>query len=174
MKKETRNQITFALVGVVVVILLFLGYGYINKPEIPVVGTSGEISGYYAIGGIMRLERPYVCSFEKTDGASKILGVIHTDGENLYGEFKIQTDSVEGKFNSFLMIKNKTAYTWTSLQNIGYKSNVAKSATKNASPQEQAQIVGTRDKMNYECSPWPKVDPTLFEIPNWIEFADLR
>ncbi len=174
MSKETRNQILFSIIGIALVILGIYAFSYTNKPEIPIVGEDGKISGEYVIGGIMRLEKPYVCNFEKSDSVSKILGVIHTDGTNLYGEFKITTDLVEGGFDSFLVVNNNRAYTWTSIQNVGYESPVAKSAIKNASVQEQAQIIGINDKVEYECNPWLEVDTTLFETPDWVTFPELN
>lgn len=170
-----KNQITSWLVIIALIALGIFVYIYGSRPAIPMVGENGKISGNYAIEGIMRLGKPYVCTFEKSDGISKIAGVVHTDGQKIYEEFRIKTDALEGKeFNSFLIIRDGEAYTWTSLQNIGYKSSVAKSASKNASLQEQAQIIGTRDKVQYECKPWPEVDNTIFETPAWITFSELK
>lgn len=175
MNKRTKNQIVSWSVIIALIALGVFVYVYGSKPAIPVVRENGRISGNYAIEGIMRLGKPYVCTFEKSDGTSKIAGVVHTDGQKIYEEFRIKTDALEGKeFNSFLIIKDGEAYTWTSLQNIGYRSPVAKSASRNASPQEQAQIIGTRDKVQYECELWQEVDNTIFETPPWISFLELK
>jgi len=169
-----KNQIVSWLIVVAIAVLGIFVYIYGNKSTIPMVGEDGKINGSYAIEGIMELHKPYVCTFEKTDGVSKITGVIHTDGEKIYGEFRIKTDLVKNEFNSFLVAKDGEAFVWTSLQNIGYKSPIAKSASKNASVQEQAQIIGTRDKVQYECEPWQDADKTIFETPNWITFSELK
>jgi len=169
-----RNQIISWLIIVAMVVLGIFIYIYGNKPQIPVVGEDGKISGNYAIAGIMRLGKPYVCTFERADDTSKIAGVIHTDGQKIYGEFRIKTDLVKDNFSSFLVVKDEKAYVWTSLQNAGYESPVAKSANKNASPVEQAQIVGLRDKILYKCEPWQDTDNSVFELPAWITFSELK
>ncbi len=172
-----KDKIIYPLVGVVLAILSIFVFNYIkNQPEIPVVEKNGEINGSYTIEGIMKLSKPYICVFKKTDNNSSILGTLHTDGKNLYEEFKIKTNlvKVRGGFNSFLITKNKIAYTWTSLQNVGYKSTIAKSAIQNATPQEQAQIIGAKDKIDYKCKPWKKVDNSLFETPTWVTFLKIK
>jgi len=172
-----KNKIVLLISAVVLVILVIFGWNYVNKVEIPTVGPDGKISGNYTIEGVMKLKKPYVCTFEKTDQISKIAGVMHTDGEKIYEEFRIRTESMQEKkiFDSFQIIKDGKAYTWTSLQNnIGYISSAAKSASRNASPQEQAQIVGTRDEMDYKCEPWKEPDQTIFELPGGITFSELK
>lgn len=169
-----KKQITLILLGIVLVGLGIGAYVYGSKPMAPKVGEDGKIDGNYTIAGIMSLGKPYVCTFEKSDGASKIVGTIHTDGQNIYEEFRIRTDVVDKEFNSFLLVKGDETYTWTSLQNIGYKSRVAKSASKNASPQEQAQLIGTRDEVAYKCEPWLEADNSIFEIPTSVTFQELK
>lgn len=166
-----KDFIIYPLIGVLLAILVIFTYqNYGNRVRVPTVEADGKISGEYAILGIMRLNKPYVCTFEKSDEVSKITGTIHTDGEKLYGEFKIKTDIIKEEFNSFLIIKGGEAYVWTALQNVGYRSKAAKSASKNASPSEQAQIVGLEDEILYHCEPWTNVDKAKFETPNWIKF----
>lgn len=170
-----RDKIIFPLAGAVLAVLVIFLFNYQNnKLAAPTIGIDGRINGNYAIEGIVGLGKPYVCTFEKTDGASKILGIIHTDGQKIYGEFRIKTDLVKDEFNSFLIIKDGESYAWTSLQNVGYKSSTAKSASKNASPAEQSQIVGTRDKMDYKCELWQDADNSIFELPVWITFSELK
>lgn len=149
-------------------------FGYEGRPEMPAVGESGEIKGAYTLDGIMRLDKPYRCTFEKSDNTSRVKGVIHTDGQSAFGEFRIKTDLEKNEFNSFLLIKNKEAYIWTSLQNVGFKTYVAKSAIRGASLEEQTQIVGTRDQIEYECKLWEDSGTFAFEAPSWITFVDLK
>lgn len=170
-EKQTKYYIGIALL---LIIGVFLFNYQNNKVTVPTVGEDGKVDGNYSIAGIMKLGRPYVCAFEKTDGASSIAGVIHTDGQKIYGEFKIKTDLVKAGFSSFLLIKDGLAYTWTSLQNIGYQSEVAKSASKNASPREQAQIVGTLDTEAYRCEPWLEATSSVFQTPSAISFSELK
>ena len=170
-----KDKIIFPLIGVVLAILVIFGWNfYKNKPETPVVEADGNINGEYSIESIMLLGKPYICTFEKTDGVSEIAGTIKTDGQKIYGEFTIKTDLLKTGFNSFLLISDKQAYTWTSLSQLGYKSPAAKSASQNASPQEQAQIVGLKDKMPYECKLWQNADNSLFEIPASIKFSEIK
>ncbi|KKQ78124.1 MAG: hypothetical protein A3A96_00485 [Candidatus Zambryskibacteria bacterium RIFCSPLOWO2_01_FULL_39_39] len=170
-----KNKITFWLGVIAVVVVGILVYVYGSKSATPIVAEDGKINGNYTIESIMKLGKPYICTFEKSDGISKIAGVVHTDGSKIYEEFRIRTDASEAKeFNSFLIIKDEEAFIWTSLQNIGYKSSVAKSASRNASPQEQAQIIGTKDEMSYKCEIWPEVDNTIFEPPTWVKFSELN
>jgi hypothetical protein len=169
-----KKQIASWLILIVFIALGIFVYVYGGKPEIPTVGANGEINGNYAIGGIMRLGKPYACTFEKSDATSQIAGVIHTDGQRIYGEFRIQTDLLKNNFSSFLLIKDGVAYSWTSLQDIGYKSSAAQSASKNASPIEQAQIIGIKDRVPYKCRPWLEVDNTIFDVPTSIKFSELN
>lgn len=172
MKKKQR-QIISAVMGIVFAVLAGYGYYYLNKPVKPSVGEDGKIAGNYSLLGIMSLEKPYICTFAKKDETSSVLGTLHINGKNVYGDFRIQTQSLlEGRpFRSFLVVKGKDAYMWTSLASVGYKSKAAKSAFANASPAEQAQIVGLRDRLPYECRPWENPDPSYFEIPSGVNFA---
>jgi hypothetical protein len=169
-----KDIIIYPVLGIVLALLVIFVWNYKSKPTPPVIGPDGKISGNYTIEGIMSLGQPYECTFEKSDGISAISGTLLTDGKNLQGQFRIKTDSVKDEFNSFLIEKDGTAYAWTSLQNTGYKSPVAKSASANASPGEQAQIVGTEDKTPFECKPWQNPDSTTFDIPTWITFLESK
>jgi hypothetical protein len=168
-----KDWIIYPGIGAVLALLVIFALNYEGPPEAPIAGPDGKISGEYAIEGIMRLGKPYVCTFQKTDGVSKISGVMHTDSKNIYGEFKISTDLVKGEFSSFLLVKEGEAYTWTSLSPAGYKSPAAQSASGNSSPQEQAQIIGTGDEMPYECELW-QVDNSIFEIPSGVTFTSFK
>jgi hypothetical protein len=169
-----KKQAISWLVIIVFIVLGVFAFIYGNKPTVPTVGADGKINGEYSIAGIMALGKPYKCTFEKNDESSRIIGTIYTDGNNIYGEFRIKTDIMKDEFNSFLMVKDAETYVWTSLEDVGYKSPVTKSASKNASAEEQAQIVGTRDKMQYKCEPWQEVDNFTFETPPWIKFSELK
>lgn len=174
MNKNQKNILSIVLTAVVVIGLIYL-YIYINKPSIPVVGENGTVEGFYSIAGIMALGKPFSCNFEKEDGTSIVRGVLQTDGSSINGQFRISSPSLKAKeFDSFLIIKDNTAYTWTSLMPIGYKGDVAKSASVNASPREQAQIVGTRDKIEYKCQPLQNLDKTVFDPPTWVTFTEIK
>lgn len=172
-----KDKITFALIGVALAVLVIFIFNHQSSIKVPIVGVDGKISGDYAIEGIMKLSKPYICTFEKIDETSQIAGVIHTDGKNIYGEIRIKTASIEKQFNSFVLVKDNESYVWTSLpglQNVGYKFPTAKSSSKNASPQNQAQIIGTQDLAPYECKPWDNPDNTIFDIPSGITFSELN
>jgi hypothetical protein len=175
MKNLSKRTQYYIIGGMGLVMLIILLSSYLNNRIVtPEVGKDGEINGNYTIAGIMKLDTPYVCTFEKSDGVSNISGIVHTDGHKIYEEFKIKTDLVKNGFNSFLLIKDSNAYTWTSLQNTGYISPVAESASKNASPKEQAQIIGTKDKVLYSCKPWLNPNSSIFETPVSIMFSGLK
>ncbi len=163
----------FLLAGVVVVALGIFVFNYQPKAALPLVSADGKIDGEYAVEGVMQLGKPYVCKFERADATSKVTGLLHINEGKMYGEFRIKTDLVKDEFNSFLVL-NKQAYTWTSLGNLGYKSAIAKSATKNASSEQQSQIIGTRDLTAYKCEPWTEADDSVFEPPSWITFTELK
>lgn len=169
-----KNQIISWLILIALIASGIFVYVYGSRPAMPEVGADGKISGNYSIASIMRVGKPYKCTFEKTDGSSRILGTMHTDGINIYGEFRIKTDLVENEFTSFLLVKGNEAYTWTSLKPLGYKSSAAQSASRGASVQDQGQIVGARDKMDYKCELWQNVDNTIFDVPDWVTFTDIK
>ena len=172
--RAMKNQIISWLVIIIFIALGVFVYIYGSKPVMPQVEAGGKIAGNYSIASIMKVAKPYKCVFERNDGTSKISGVIHINGDNAYGELRISTETAEKDFTSFLLIKGKEAYVWTSLQSLGYRSTVAESALRNASAQEQAQIVGTRDKLDLQCETWQAVDNTIFDIPVWIRFVELK
>ena len=64
----------------------------IQEPEVLV---DGSIKGVYSIKNILSLGRPYICSFEKFDELSKVVGLVRTDGSKIFGEFKIETELAE-------------------------------------------------------------------------------
>lgn len=165
--------------GVVTVLVLigaaFYGYMTLNKPEVPVPAEDGSFKGLYTMEGIMALKKPYECRFEKSEGESKVGGVMTTDGSSMRGEFRIITPNFGLiEFDSSLVVKEGVAYTWTSIAPIGYKSSPAKSASMNASPEEQAQIIGSRDKVQYSCELLTNIDPTTFNPPSWVTFSELK
>lgn len=169
-----KNKIIYTLIALALIVCGAFGYNYLNRPEKPTVGADGKISGEYSMQSIMTLGAPYKCTFERTDGTSKILGTMYTDGKQIYGEFQILTDAAKNNnFSSFLIIKEDKSYVWTSLQPLGYESKPAKSAWKGASVEEQAQIVGVMDKLPYQCEVWNNPDLSVFEIPNWVTFGKL-
>lgn len=169
-----KKQIKLILILVVLVILGIFVFKYESQPATPVVGADGDINGNYAIEGVMALKKPYICNFEKADETSKIVGTIHINGKNFYGEFRIKTDLVKNEFSTFLLGIGGESYIWTSLGALGYKSPIAKSAGSKASPEQQAQIIGTRDIMNYQCQPWQNVDESIFQIPTSIKFSEIK
>jgi hypothetical protein len=174
MEKLNKTLLIWAVLGILLIGEIFVLY-HGNKPTAPVVGADGKINGNYSIADVMVLKKPYQCTFEKTDGASNVVGTVYTDGSQIYGEFKIKTDSIKNEFTDFLIIKGGESYTWTSIQqNIGYKYPTAKSANKNASPEEQAQIVGTQDKILYSCQPWNEGNNSIFETPATVTFSELK
>ena len=173
MKNKKVTLISWTIVAILI-ILVILFFDYKNKVVVPTVGADGKISGNYSIAGIMKIGKPYECTFQKSDGTSQIAGTIYTDGAQVSGNFKIKTDLVKTQFNDFLIIKGGQSYTWTSLSNLGYKYPTAQSASTNASPQEQSQIIGTKDKMQYDCVPWAPVDNSVFETPSNISFSTFK
>lgn len=170
MYKTIFGWLIFA--GLAVALIFF--YRSTTKPELPAVAVDGSVKGEYSIASIMALNQPYRCDFEKKDETSSIVGIVTTDGKNIYGEFKINTELVKEGFRSFLLVRGSDTYTWTSLSNVGYQSRVANSASKNASPEEQTQIIGLKDKMQYECKPLAGLDQSTFEVPTFIQFPDLQ
>lgn len=170
MKKQTISWLiilAFVIVGIVV-------YAFGSKPETPIINENGDIKGNYTLAGIMSLNEPYKCTFTKSDEISSILGVIHIEDKNAYGEFRIRTNiSDSEQFTSFLLLNDRDAYVWTSLQNIGYKSKATKSANNSSSPKDQAQIIGSKDKVDYTCSPWDDSDLSTFGVPSYINFSEI-
>lgn len=169
-----KNKISNWVIAVLLVIIAVLIYQYLSKPVVPVV-KDGAISGEYSLASLLTLQTPLKCTFEKADGVSKILATLYTNKEDVYADLRIQTDSREiGIFNGFLLIKDKTTYTWTSLSNLGYQSKTTSSASRNASAREQAQLIGLKDKLPYECNVLKEADPTLFELPTYITFSESK
>lgn len=168
-----KKQIFIIASGIIIVIIAIFLIDFFDRPKVPIVGAGGKISGQYSIQGIMNLNKPYVCKFNKKDGSSEILGTMTTDGQKIYGEFRIKSELVKNNFSSFLIIKDKQSYTWTSLSPLGYKYDAAKSSKTNATPQEQSQLIGLRDELPYECETWQNIDETIFNLPTWITFTDL-
>jgi len=171
---DMKNQLAFILGGILLVIVGIFFINYEGKPQAPIIEKDGKIEGNYSIESIMSLDKPYKCTLEKNDENSKIVGLVLTDGKKIYGEFRIKTDLIEKEFNSFLIMKDNKSYTWTSLENIGLEYPAVKSASKNASPQEQIQIIGLKDKILYKCEPWPQIDDSNFEVPSWITFSEFK
>lgn len=169
-----KKQIALVLIVIAVIIIAIWAFSSAGGPQAPEVGPEGQISGNYTLESIMGLGKPYVCTFSKSDATSIIAGVLHTDGDKVYSEFRIRTDLAEDDFSSFLILRDGESYTWSSLHNLGYKGQIASSASVNASPQEQAQIIGLEDEMPYECEPWQDPDETIFETPPWITFMELE
>ncbi len=168
-----KNQLIFIGSGLLIVAIGIFLVLYDGKAKTPIPEENGNINGLYSIQGVMNLDKPYVCNFFKQDDSSAISGVLTTDGEKIYGEFKIQTKLLEKPFSSFLIVKDGFSYTWTSLADIGYKAPSVKNASAGASPSEQAQIVGLRDEMPYECKPIKNIDQTIFNVPVWINLIEL-
>lgn len=169
-----KNQLIWAGVGIVIVGVVIFVLSKGSEKTVPQIAEDGVIEGKYSIESIMKLGKAYECTFAREDQNSQVSGKVLTDGSNVYGEFNINTQIINQNFQSYLIIKDNTTYTWTSLQPIGYKAPVARNTTTNASPNEQAQLVGTNDEVDYTCMPWQNVDVSKFEIPTNITFTDLK
>lgn len=140
----------------------------------PVVGEDGTFEGRYSIESIASLNKPFQCNFLKNDGSSQVNGSITIAEGKVRGDFDIRLTAQDGgNFTSHFIMRDDMNYTWTSIQPIGFKSEIAKNASKNASPEEQSQIVGTKEKVDYKCVPW-NPNLTLFELPSGITFLDLK
>lgn len=172
---DIRNkQIIFGVSGIILAVALILALSYEREAKPAKVNEDGSVVGSYSIENIMALKKPYICTFEKIEGANRVAGTVKTNGENIYAEFAIKAEFLRDEFQSYFIVRDGKAYAWTSLASKGYISPVAKSATSGASPVNQAQIVGTRDEMPYECSPWSDPDTSIFEIPPSITFVDFK
>lgn len=165
-----RDKILYPLGGALAAVLVILAYNwFINRPVTPKIETDGSFSGNHSLEEILKLKKPYACNFKKSDETSEINGVLYIDQEKIAGEFLIKTNFSKQEFKSFLIIKNDRSYVWTSLQKTGLTMPAAESAKNGASPQEQAQMVGLKDRENYECKIWqPKAEQ--FDLPSDIIF----
>lgn len=167
-----KDKTTILLVVMLLAALALFAYFFPRETK-PIVNENGGVNGIYSIKQIMSLKDSYVCKFESSDDMSAVAGTVHTDGQNIYGEFRILSATLGAEFNSYLLTRENKSYVWTSLQPVGQISKIARSASVNASPKEQAQIIGKEDKMQIECKPWQN-DPTVFDIPNWINFVEVE
>jgi hypothetical protein len=172
---DFRNkQIMFGVAGVILATALILALNYEREAEPAQVNEDGSVVGSYSIENIMALKKPYVCTFEKVQGANRVAGTVKTDGANIYAEFTIKAEFLQDEFMSYFIVREGKSYAWTSLASKGYISPVAKSATTGASPVNQAQIVGTKDEIPYRCDPWNEPDLSIFEIPSSITFVNFK
>ncbi|MEK7642368.1 MAG: hypothetical protein AAB392_01090 [Patescibacteria group bacterium] len=160
------------------------GGSIIDLSEGILINQDGIIEGNYSIEDIQGVGKPYDCSFRKTDELAQVSGSIRLTENMVRGDFDIDIDpkatnfgdsdtGTRAFFASHFIVAEGVTYTWTSLQNIGYKSEVVKSAKRDASQAEQAQIVGLSDKIDYHCEPW-NANLTIFQPPNGIEFVELK
>jgi hypothetical protein len=167
-----KNKTTVLLLIMLIAAITLFAYFFPREAK-PIIKEDGSVAGNYSIKQIMSLGNSYVCTFEKSDETSVVVGTIHTNSKNIYGEFRILTSVLETEFNSYLLTQGNESYVWTSLQPVGQKSKVAKSANINATPEEQTQIIGKTDKVDYDCKPWEE-DKTVFEVPSWINFVEVE
>ncbi len=163
------KKISFWILTIAAIFGAFWVYNYGSKISAPIVAEDGSISGEYSLEGIESLGKPYECAFEKSDQDSRVVGIVHTDGKNFYGEFRISTSLAEKEFNSFLLSKDGEAYSWTSLnQNAGFKSVSARNASAS-----KIQIIGAGDVEQYNCKIWQNPDQTFFDPPTWVSFQEI-
>lgn len=164
--------------SVVILILLVVGTTLVatREQKMPIVNVDGSIIGKYSIKDIMALQLPYECSFKKIDQNSEISGTLNTDGQKIRGDFDINLTVAENEkqnLASHLIVTDKTAYIWTSLNTLGFKTPYTNSASTNASPIEQSQIIGLNDIINFACRPW-NATLNLFDLPSGITFSEVK
>ncbi len=180
--------------SIVILVLLVIGAIYLfvsNKDgsvldlsEGVIIMQDGSIKGNYSIEDIAGVGLPYECNFKKTDETAQINGVIRIAEGKVRGDFDLDILSTATNFGdssadsraffaSHFISKEGFTYTWTSLQAIGYKSEIISSADSSGSPMEQAQIVGLKDKVAYDCKPWNAFLNT-FDLPSGISFSELK
>jgi hypothetical protein len=167
-----NNKVILPVIGIAIIVA---GFMYINYGEKAlVIGQDGSIKGEYSLQSIMNLGLSYECTFMKNDGSSNISGAIRIADGSARGDFDIVLgDQDGGSFTSHFIMRDSINYVWTSLQPVGYKTKITKSISGSSSPSEQAQIIGTSDKVNYICFPW-NADLTAFKIPSGITFSELK
>lgn len=156
----------------------------IDLGEGVIINQDGSISGNYSIKQIVELNTPYECSFKKSDANAQVSGIFRMIDGRLRGDFDIDIQSNKTVFGdtspdqraffaSHFILKDGFTYTWTSLQNIGYKSEMTNNIDGGSSTLEQAQIVGFEDKVDYECKPWNAV-LNVFDLPSGITFSEIK
>lgn len=171
MKK--KNWIT-ALIIFIVIALIGVAIVRYSKPTLPVVQPDGSTKGNYALKNIMALKESYECSFTKSDEVTRVVGTLQTDGSKIRGDFDISLTTKDGEksFASHLIVIDNQAYSWTSLQPVGYKTRYTGSANKNATPEEQGQMVGKGDVLPLNCVK-KNIDQGVFNIPEAINFIGI-
>jgi hypothetical protein len=177
-----------------ILIILALGavYFFLSQEEIPILDLNegvlimadGSIKGNYSIEDVLDVNTPYECNFNKTDEMSQVNGLVRIAENKVRADFDIQINPQATNFGdantdqraffaSHFIIKEGITYTWTSLQNTGYKTPILTSSEAGASKEAQAQILGFKDKVPLECKPWNAV-LNAFDLPTGINFVDLE
>jgi len=170
MSDMNKKNVIIAVVvlAVIVLMVVFTGGSRVN------IADDGKLTGEYSIKDVLNLKQPYECTFMKDDGASTINGALRIAEGKVRGDFDIKlSDKDGGSFASHLIIKDDVSYSWTSIQPIGWKTEVAKSAEGGESQSDQAQLVGINDKAAYTCNPW-NANLTVFDLPSGITFLELN
>lgn len=164
--------------SIVILILLVAGIAFVatREQKLPIVNVDGSIIGKYSIKEVMALNLPYECTFRKIDQNAEVSGTLDTDGQKIRGDFDINITTAQNEkqnLASHLVVLDNTAYIWTSLNTLGFKTPYTNSASTNASPIEQSQIIGLKDKTNFVCRPW---NATLnsFDLPSGITFSEVK
>jgi len=179
--------------SILILVLLAAGaiYFFLSRGDAPIIDlgegviimADGSIRGSYTIEDILSIGTPYECIFRKSDATSQVNGTVRMTENMVRGDFDIEVQTAStnwgdasgdnrAAFASHFISKEGTTYTWTSLQNIGYKMPIVDSALNNASQAEQAQIVGFKDKVDFACTVW-NANLTVFELPSGITFSEL-
>ena len=129
-------------------------------------GDSREIGldGSYSIKEILAMNKNMECEFNKMDETSNVSGTVIISEGRVRGDFdvKAEVESAPQNFQSHFIVRDGITYIWTSLVNMGYKTEI----------EPKDSIVGTEDKLDYKCESWEEKEGT-FSIPRDITFTSI-
>ena len=81
------------------------------------------------------------------------------------GDFVVNSPQA-GALNAYMITRDQTSYTWTSMSNQGFKSTVTATDT---SGQTKSGSVSYSAQMDYSCQAW-NPDSSKFNLPSNISF----
>ena len=168
--------------GLVALLVVGVGaYFLMSKSNKPATSTSNgipdsktmtnAIKKKSSLRDLLGMGKNLTCSYSDLEGNGA--GVMYMSGEDIRTDFEM-TLPEQGRMTSHMITDGEFVYIWSDGQTTGYKQAITDmdgDVDGDESETEDGDVVDFDQEVDVDCNNW-KVDRSLFELPEGVEFSD--
>lgn len=171
---------------ILAIIVLGLGLWWFTsrgqQSEMTTQNTESMPAENQTIRDLLTSGDPVTCDYTASTEAASTTGSIYISAERMRGDFTTTNGTTS---TSHMIFMNNTTYVWDDNEPTGYMMGAIDSTMEEGSedameeesmdkPDSTSQNpVNLDDPIDYSCSAW-EVDESMFELPNGVNFVDIK